>query len=36
MSNWITLSPQGLIPPSVRQLTEVAREKGNYFKRNTP
>ncbi len=30
------IKPQGLIPPSVRQLTEVAREKGNYFKRNTP
>ncbi len=30
------IKPQGLIPPPVRQLTEVAREKGNYFKRNTP
>lgn len=28
------IKPQGLIPPPVRQLTEVAREKGNYFKRN--
>ncbi len=28
------IKPQGLIPPQIRQLTEVAREKGNYFKRN--
>lgn len=27
------IKPQGLLPPPIRQLTEDAREKGNYFKR---